>query len=193
MSKKKPTLEEMLKNWQADMPVPEGLAERIVMNAGRPKIWRRFALAFRRPVAVGLGALVLFSGGVSYAAEGALPGDSLYKVKVNVNEEVVGFFHPNKANWEVSRMERRLNELDKLEEFEDMIELFEDELEGRWERHSGDALRFIEHLEEEGDSERAEKARGRYEKMEKRFGERRGDYEGRGDMPPPPRPKRRGH
>lgn len=60
---------------------------------------------------------LLLSGGVSYAAEGAMPGDVLYPIKINVNEEVRGLLtiqEDAKANWEARRAERRLEEAEEL-------------------------------------------------------------------------------
>lgn len=66
-----------------------------------------------RPVmAASLVAIVALSG-VSYAAEDALPGDSLYSIKVNVNEEarlLFAFSDEASAKWEIRRAERRLEE-----------------------------------------------------------------------------------
>lgn len=61
--------------------------------------------------------LMLSSAGVSYAAEGALPGDTLYPVKVGVNEELRAALAPTpeaKAAWEAERAERRLTEAETL-------------------------------------------------------------------------------
>lgn len=61
--------------------------------------------------------LMLSSAGVSYAAEGALPGDALYPVKVGVNEELRAALSPTaeaKAAWEAERAERRLAEAETL-------------------------------------------------------------------------------
>lgn len=55
--------------------------------------------------------------GVSFAAGEALPGDFLYSVKVNVNEEVRSAFLNTKESqiaWERERAERRLIEASKL-------------------------------------------------------------------------------
>lgn len=75
--------------------------------------------SFRR-VASGAVAfsLVLSVGvGTSYAAEGALPGDVLYPVKVTVNETVAGALAISptaKARWNVERATRRLEEAETL-------------------------------------------------------------------------------
>jgi hypothetical protein len=57
------------------------------------------------------------AGGVSRAAQGALPGDVLYPVKVRVNEPVAALFVPaggKRADWSVGRVERRLEEVEIL-------------------------------------------------------------------------------
>ena len=61
--------------------------------------------------------LILTSASVSYAAEGALPGDILYSAKIYVNEQVVGTLSlskETKARWAAKRAERRLEEAEKL-------------------------------------------------------------------------------
>ncbi|MDD2807667.1 MAG: DUF5667 domain-containing protein [Patescibacteria group bacterium] len=63
-------------------------------------------------------ALIIATSGVtSVAAEGALPGDILYPVKININEEVRSAFNLStdaKANWEAELTSRRLQEAEKL-------------------------------------------------------------------------------
>lgn len=54
---------------------------------------------------------------MSLAAENALPGDVLYNIKVNINEEVRSALSVSaeaKAQWEARRAERRLEEAEKL-------------------------------------------------------------------------------
>src|SRR6185369_7748217 len=43
-----------------------------------------------KPMPIFIAILVLLGGGTSFAAQNALPGDALYSVKVNVNEQVEG-------------------------------------------------------------------------------------------------------
>lgn len=62
-------------------------------------------------------AIVVTSGGTSFAASGALPGDVLYPIKVNINEEIQSFVAvtPNaKAKVGVMRTEKRLEEAKTL-------------------------------------------------------------------------------
>lgn len=62
--------------------------------------------------------IVLSTGiGTSYASDTALPGDVLYPVKIYVNEGVrslVVFTPESRAQWEVERASRRLEEASKL-------------------------------------------------------------------------------
>ena len=68
----------------------------------------------RRPMPVFAATLLFLVGGTTaVAAEGALPGDILYPIKVSVNEEVRAAFalsNEAKANWSIARAERRLEE-----------------------------------------------------------------------------------
>ncbi|MEN9582728.1 MAG: hypothetical protein RL641_682 [Candidatus Parcubacteria bacterium] len=75
-----------------------------------------FAINFKT---VGTAALVLIlaSTGVSFAAENTLPGDLLFPVKVNVNEEVRGALTISseaKMDWEKERVVRRVVETERL-------------------------------------------------------------------------------
>jgi len=82
-------------------------------------------------------ALMFGGGGVSYAAEGAVPGDALYPIKVGINEEVrdiVALTPEAKADWESRLVERRLEEAEKLAEATGAIppaaqEIIEEKLE----------------------------------------------------------------
>lgn len=70
-------------------------------------------VARKRAMAAALVIALFAGGGVSYAAEGALPGDALYGVKVSLNENVRGAFAvtpEGKAQWKARRVERRLEE-----------------------------------------------------------------------------------
>lgn len=63
-------------------------------------------------------SLVLVVGvGTAYAAEGALPGDTLYPVKITVNESVQGALalsDSSAATWNTKKIERRLLEAETL-------------------------------------------------------------------------------
>jgi hypothetical protein len=78
--------------------------------------WSLFRLPVRLP-AMAFAVLLLLGasgGGLTYAAESALPGDALYGVKIHVNEAIRGKFqvtHEDRARWAVVRLQRRMDEL----------------------------------------------------------------------------------
>lgn len=81
--------------------------------------WSKIAGFFKSPYGYALAgfALLFALGGVSYAAEGALPGDLLYLVKVNVNEplrEATLVTQSAKDQWEAQKLDRRLKEVEEL-------------------------------------------------------------------------------
>lgn len=73
----------------------------------------------KHTVSVAFVAILFFGGSVSTLAEGALPGSILYPLKVGVNEEVRGWFATGeraKSEWQIALAERRLDEVEKLQE-----------------------------------------------------------------------------
>lgn len=62
--------------------------------------------------------VVLFGAGTSFAAQGSLPGDILYPIKVNVNEEIKSVFLSgvSRSKYEVVRVENRIAEVKELAE-----------------------------------------------------------------------------
>ena len=79
-------------------------------------ITQLFKLKLSRMTALILIALII-GGGTSYAAEGSLPGDMLYLVKVEVNENVksaFAFSNEAEANLQARLTEERLEEAEKL-------------------------------------------------------------------------------
>ena len=61
--------------------------------------------------------IVFVGGSISAVADNALPGDPLYPFKINVNEEVKGFFlstPEEQVVWQKNRIESRLNEINTL-------------------------------------------------------------------------------
>ncbi len=105
---------------------------------------RRFAPAL-------LIALLFVGGGVSYAAEGALPGDLLYPVKVSVNEELRGAIALSpeaKALWNTRRVERRLEEAVTLVASGEITPEEEATLAMRLETQATEASSAIDELEQ---------------------------------------------
>ena len=103
-------------------PVRAGAGMRLnIIKTQKPYLNILEALSLRpifiKNMAIGLIIALIFSGGVSFAAESALPGDILYPVKVGINEEVRGalMFDPEaKAGWNARIVERRLEEAETL-------------------------------------------------------------------------------
>lgn len=101
-------------------------------EAPRASWWKRFVHGFhghRQAFAGAMACLVLFSaGGVTYAAEQALPGETLHPVKTMINEEIMDLIHfteeAQKA-WDERRVERRLEEVEALH----ALEMWTEELE----------------------------------------------------------------
>lgn len=70
-----------------------------------------------RSMIIALLITAMAAGGVTWAAEGTLPGDALYPVKISVNERVRGYtaISPEaKTEWNVWIAERRLKEAEAL-------------------------------------------------------------------------------
>lgn len=100
--------------------------------------------------------MVLFGGGTSFAAEGSLPGDTLYPIKTSVNEEVVSMVkvsNKSQAKWDIRRSERRLEEIEKLAAKGEISQEAKTEAKTRLESHIEDVKKNIEEMEKEGDSE----------------------------------------
>lgn len=70
-----------------------------------------------RPLPAFLAVALLVGSGVAYGAKGALPGDPLYPMKVNVSEPFQGMFYVSqeaKLTWETSLAATRLKEAEQL-------------------------------------------------------------------------------
>lgn len=66
---------------------------------------------------IGIIVFLLLIGGTSAYAEKSIPGDSLYKIKIYINEPAAGIFtlsKEEKAEWQERLIERRLDEAQKL-------------------------------------------------------------------------------
>ena len=100
-------------------PVGEDALVRRMLHGGssfdaRPKVSPPL---FRFAPVLAMVVLLAGAGGASFAAEGSVPGDLLYPVKIHVNESVrtVMLRHPEeKIAWEAERVERRMKEAEKL-------------------------------------------------------------------------------
>lgn len=94
---------------------------------------------------------LLLSGGVSYAAEGSMPGDVLYPVKVHVNENVGGAFALSpeaKAVFEAKLAERRITEATNLSAEHKLTLEQKKKLESDFAEHADLALAHTKDLED---------------------------------------------
>lgn len=89
------------------------------------------------PIAA-LMVFLVFMTSTTYAAEGALPGNPLYAMKVKVNEELRGAltFSPEaRTDWSINRTERRLQEAASLALVGELNEKTRAQLEANIESH----------------------------------------------------------
>ena len=131
-----------------------------------------------------LSALALFivvGGSISMAAEGTLPGDTLYPVKRMVNEQVKGFFtfsSESKAEFEATLAARRLEEAERLENDAQLSEETHLELKHDFEKHMNQFSAQVKVLQENKAEEGVSKVQKHLEtsvqnhkKMWKKFAE----------------------
>ncbi len=107
------------------------------------------------PILAAFVALMLGTG-TTFAAETALPGDVLYPVKVNINEEVreaFAFSPEQKANWELERANRRAEEAVKLQTAGNMNESIRERLANSMQANEQKIEKLTKQLEENGDEE----------------------------------------
>lgn len=82
---------------------------------------------------------LLVTGSASFAAENDLPGDFLYPVKINVNEEVhslLAVSNEAQARWDARRAERRLEEAEELAARGELTSDIRAKLEAKFESHA---------------------------------------------------------
>ena len=137
-----------------------------------------------RLVAGAFASMVLVAGGVSYAAESALPGDLLYPVKVEGSERLrtwAAVSEEAQAEWSVVRTTRRLEELERLATAGDLNETLREEITIRIERNTEEASKAITLLKKEriaaaaGSSSRLESSLRVHERMLTQVAEERAD------------------
>lgn len=135
------------KKFQLD-PAEKGAVReniRLFMNANpispKTNLVHSFFNRFK-PVYLGLPVLVLLGGSVSFAAENSLPGDFLYPVKTNINENVMRFaaFSPQqKAQVEATLAQRRMNEAGELNAKNELTPEIKSQLSADFKTHISNA------------------------------------------------------
>lgn len=117
-----------------------------------------------------IGAIIviigLLGGGTSAAAESSLPGDALYGIKVNFNEEVragIALGAEGKAEWDARRAERRLEETEALAQQGRINAKVKADLEARFAAFASRVEDRIKRLESDGNVRAAADIASRFE------------------------------
>ncbi|MDE1924655.1 MAG: hypothetical protein KGH79_00535 [Patescibacteria group bacterium] len=106
-------------------------------------------------IAVALAAALVVGGGVSVAAQSALPGQLLYPVKVHVDENVAGAFalsNAARADWDVSLMKTRLDEAEQLAQSGSLGAGAQTDITDNFDAHLYDVGSMITKLKAAGDT-----------------------------------------
>lgn len=106
-------------------------------------------MSLRPAAAVLVAAVFIASGGVSYAAEAALPGDFLYAVKTRVNEPLAGALAltaPAKTAWAMEVAGKRVQEAATLAAGDKLDATTESRLLANFSEHAQEAIDAIDWL-----------------------------------------------
>src|SRR3989344_1190762 len=111
-----------------------------------------FFVAPRQYVAVFVLILFVLGSGSSYAAEGAVPGDFLYAVKLGINEPLRATLASSveaKASWHAEAAERRMKEAEVLSAAGTLTSEIKMELESNLEQHAEKVAESMVRVREE--------------------------------------------
>ena len=131
----------------------------VVRNAEDARhIWHNPLLLTKRPMFATIATIVILalSGGTVATAEGSVPGNTLYPIKIHVNEQVRAALTVSpeaKANWEARRAERRLEEVAQLVADNKLSASTSLQLGEQFKRHAERVQERIERMEEKGNVE----------------------------------------
>jgi hypothetical protein len=120
----------------------------------------------KKQIAVIVASTLFLGVGTSFAAEGTVPGDVLYPMKVHVNEKVqeLTALTPNAQVKVQARIaERRLEEVEKLARENRLSTTTAESLEAEFEKHADRSRKEIEKIAEKNGENEAEKARSNIE------------------------------
>ncbi len=126
--------------------------------------WQPINTFFFRNAAVYMVLLCLavLSGGVIKASENSLPGDLLYPVKINVSEplESAIIFNPvDKVNWEIEKIDLRMEEAENLAVSGNLNEENLGQIENNIDSHSAAFSDRVKEEEDKGNSQAVEDAK----------------------------------
>lgn len=176
-SQEKEDIRHILKT-QIGFDVREGLLTRIKQQRSQIKTKIRLM-----PLALAL--LLTFSGGTALAANGALPGDLLYPVKVGVNEQIrsaIAFTTEAEANYQGDLAARRVAEIEQLAAQGKLDGQVKESAEARFESHADKTLKLIEDLEVKGNFDAAAAVSSRFEASLEAHEELIANISGTGDL-----------
>lgn len=115
--REKLAIQNNLKSFMQANPVRVEVVSRQLDQETSSNFLNSFKSMMLKPLPIALSALLLVGGGTAFAAEQSLPNESLYPVKIQVNERVRAALALNAeadAKWETRVAERRLEEVEKL-------------------------------------------------------------------------------
>ena len=149
-------LRERLVSYMEYHPLPAAMKAEVVSNTKkttRPAIltdaFSQYAIPYQMLFKFGSVAAVFVLLVVPFMAERTVPGDTLYAVKVNVNEEVrssLTWGSYEKVEWETTRLNRRIAEARLLADEGLLTDEVEAEVAAAVKEHSDNAKREIEVL-----------------------------------------------
>lgn len=119
----------------------------------------------KHPMMIATIIALFISGGTAFAAEGSLPGDTLYPVKIHVTEEVRGwaaFSDEAEARWEMRKAGRRMEEAKELEAEGRLTSEAKAEIEQSISMHAQSFSTEIKALREDGKEEEAKALRAEF-------------------------------
>ncbi len=115
---------------------------------------------------IGILVALMLGTGTAFAAEAALPGETLYPVKIYVNEEIreaLSIRAEKKAEWELERAHRRAQEALKAQEQGKLDEALRARMVQRMREYEAKAQDLTTQLETSGDLQAAAHMRERME------------------------------
>ena len=140
-------------------PFKNGVIEASVRNSSsirhklRRKTLTRHNILTRMPIAILIA--IFMGGGVSYAAAGTVPGDTLYPVKIHVNENAESAFAIGgdaRAKLEAKLALRRLEEAEKIESKHEMSKEDKAELKANFDEHTTNIEAELKGMEKRDDA-----------------------------------------
>src|SRR3989344_877589 len=157
---KKALFREHLLKFMASHPVSASVVARHIDGSEKQqsfffsliRIARTRQLTFIQGMAIILIFALVAGCGTSFAAEHALPGDVLYPVKIEFNEQVrglVSFSNEARAEWDVWRAERRLEEATELAVHGELNAEVRAEIENSFKSHSDKAQERLERSDDD--------------------------------------------